>query len=218
MKAYIKWLTLGFLLTSCASTRYANEFGETTLIHTDQYEVIQSKVTWTHAYPEGCPVVDFFEQFPEYDEIINVSISEQVYEKKFSIFMLQKESTCKFTGIGIRYKSNLQKDSILTQSKADSLKSNIQQQESSSPTSIIPQAENSPLDTAKAEQDSSIQVSTQSPTELTAEEKEKRIQEQRRIQNARIKYRDAMLKKKQNINDPETLSTPVSNSEIKRND
>lgn len=218
MKAYIKWITLGFLLTSCASTRYANEFGETTLIHTDQYEVIQSKVTWTHAYPEGCPVVDFFEQFPEYDEIINVSISEQVYEKKFSIFMLQKESTCKFTGIGIRYKSNLQKDSIPTQSKADSLKSNIQQQESSSPTSIIPQAENSPLDTAKAEQDSSIQVSTQSPTELTAEEKEKRIQEQRRIQNARIKYRDAMLKKKQNINDPETLSTPVSNSEIKRND
>lgn len=218
MKAYIKWLTLGFLLTSCASTRYANEFGETTLIHTDQYEVIQSKVTWTHAYPEGCPVVDFFEQFPEYDEIINVSISEQVYEKKFSIFMLQKESTCKFTGIGIRYKSNLQKDSIPTQSKADPLKSNIQQQESSSPTSIIPQAENSPLDTAKAEQDSSIQVSTQSPTELTAEEKEKRIQEQRRIQNARIKYRDAMLKKKQNINDPETLSTPVSNSEIKRND
>ena len=218
MKAYIKWLTLGFLLTSCASTRYANEFGETTLIHTDQYEVIQSKVTWTHAYPEGCPVVDFFEQFPEYDEIINVSISEQVYEKKFSIFMLQKESTCKFTGIGIRYKSNLQKDSIPTQSKADSLKSNIQQQESSNPASIIPQAENSPLDTAKAEQDSSIQVSTQSPTELTAEEKEKRIQEQRRIQNARIKYRDAMLKKKQNINDPETLSTPVSNSEIKRND
>lgn len=218
MKAYIKWITLGFLLTSCASTRYANEFGETTLIHTDQYEVIQSKVTWTHAYPEGCPVVDFFEQFPEYDEIINVSISEQVYEKKFSIFMLQKESTCKFTGIGIRYKSNLQKDSIPTQSKADSLKSNIQQQESSSLTSIIPQAENSPLDTAKAEQDSSIQVSTQSPTELTAEEKEKRIQEQRRIQNARIKYRDAMLKKKQNINDPETLSTPVSNSEIKRND
>ena len=218
MKAYIKWITLGFLLTSCASTRYVNEFGETTLIHTDQYEVIQSKVTWTHAYPEGCPVVDFFEQFPEYDEIINVSISEQVYEKKFSIFMLQKESTCKFTGIGIRYKSNLQKDSIPTQSKAASLKSNIQQQESSSPTSIIPQAENSPLDTAKAEQDSSIQVSTQSPTELTAEEKEKRIQEQRRIQNARIKYRDAMLKKKQNINDPETLSTPVSNSEIKRND
>lgn len=218
MKAYIKWLTLGFLLTSCASTRYANEFGETTLIHTDQYEVIQSKVTWTHAYPEGCPVVDFFEQFPEYDEIINVSISEQVYEKKFSIFMLQKESTCKFTGIGIRYKSNLQKDSIPTQSKADSLKSNIQQQESSSPASIIPQAENSSLDTAKAEQDSSIQVSTQSPTELTAEEKEKRIQEQRRVQNARIKYRDAMLKKKQNINDPETLSTPVSNSEIKRND
>ncbi|MEE3339697.1 MAG: hypothetical protein VZR14_03115, partial [Hallerella sp.] len=62
------------------------------------------------------------------------------------------------------------------------------------------------------------QVSTQSPTELTAEEKEKRIQEQRRLQNARIKYRDAMLKKKQNINNPETLSTPVSNSEIKRND
>lgn len=48
-----------------------------------EYEKIMPNLRWENSYPQGCPVMDFYRQFGEYDEIVDVSITERIDEIKF---------------------------------------------------------------------------------------------------------------------------------------
>ena len=103
MKKYIYLGFLMVLLVGCATMRYSNEYGDNHVMLAEQYEAIKPGLNWSKTYPEGCSVIDFYERFPEYDEIVNVSITEQINETKLGVLVISKKSFCKYTGIGVKY-------------------------------------------------------------------------------------------------------------------
>lgn len=96
----------GLLFAGCATTRYYNEYGRSRMRDGVEYEKIMPNLRWENSYPHGCPVMDFYRQFGEYDEIVDVSITERIDEIKFFSFVISKRSFCSYSGMGIVFKKS----------------------------------------------------------------------------------------------------------------
>lgn len=93
------------LFLGCATTSYRNEYGTHKMKDNTEYESVTPNVRWEKMYPEGCSVNDFYEHFL-FDEIVDVTVTEQVNETKLFSFVISKSSKCSFSGTGVNFKKN----------------------------------------------------------------------------------------------------------------
>lgn len=240
--------TLAFLsctlFIGCASTTYLNEYGENRLKNNDEYEKIDPNIRWKATFENGCPVINFYENFPNYDEIVDVSITEQINKKSFAIITISKESVCSYSGTGVVYKKSSNAQNLVSET------SNIPEQVQ--PTEEPPQetAESEPIEsssssfdeptaspiaeatsdlpaqdaaTENSEQNTATEISEQpqeiTPSSSAAQQTTQTSPEEReKMREASKRYQKAMMnKKKASKQDREDLSAHGNDSNAKRN-
>lgn len=106
MKKFALAIFCGMIIVGCASTTYRNDYGGNKMRSNAEYEKMDPNVRWKATFDNGCPIINFYEEFPKYDEIVDVSITEQINEKKFLVLQISKESVCSYSGTGVVYKKN----------------------------------------------------------------------------------------------------------------
>lgn len=190
----------------------------------DEYEKIDPNIRWKATFENGCPVINFYENFPNYDEIVDVSITEQINKKSFAIITISKESVCSYSGTGVVYKKSSNAQNLVSET------SNIPEQVQ--PTEEPPQetAESEPIESSSSSFDeptaspiteatsdlptqdaASSSSAIQQTTQTSPEEREK-------MREASKRYQKAMMnKKKASKQDREDLSAHGNDSNAKRN-
>jgi len=103
-----KLLLLGLsaaLFAGCAHTYYSNEFLHGAGGDAPNYKDVQPKLTMTAKFKnQGCPVNAFYEAFPDYDEIVNITITQRYHFVQLMSFKIGEASTCEYLGTGINFK------------------------------------------------------------------------------------------------------------------
>lgn len=236
MKKIILTMFCGFLIAGCASTTYRNEYGGNKMRNNAEYEKMDANLRW-QSNLEGCPIINYYENFPKYDEIVDVSITEQITTKKFIVLQLSKETVCSYSGTGVIYKKPAKEP--VKQPETQPCETKIIQ------VPIQPPVEN--IDTIPSS--NSIEVPADStPSEEYAEQRLEEItnkykipttedssgtfvtppapakqitpEEREKMKASSRKYRDAMMKKKNEVKPEEPredLSTHGNDSNPKRN-
>lgn len=232
------------LLAGCASTTYLNEYGKNKLRSNAEYERIDPNLRWKATFENGCPVINFYENFPNYDEIVDVSITEQINKKSFAIITISKESVCSYSGTGVVYKKTF--GTPEQSSETNDIQDPAQQTEElpqataepepieNSSSSVVEPTESpipetstevSAQDTATAnfEQNTATEISEQpqeiTPSSSAAQQTTQTSPEEReKMREASKRYQKAMMNKKNaSKQNREDLSAHGNDSNAKRN-
>lgn len=108
MKKLILLVTTVLLFTGCTTVRYHNQFGNTLPINKNDYESVKSIHHFAKFKHSGCPVYSFYDAFDsEFDDIVNISISEKHSVFKLFFVFPFESATCDYTGTGVKYKAEL---------------------------------------------------------------------------------------------------------------
>lgn len=104
MKKIILSIFCAVLISGCTSVSYHNQYGGNRLRSNVEYEKMDSNLHWNASFEAGCPIINYYQQFANYDEIVDVSISEKITTKYFFFFELSKVSDCSYSGTGVVFK------------------------------------------------------------------------------------------------------------------
>lgn len=111
------------LLTGCGRTYYSS-FSHGGMIDTANYKTIQPKLQHSERFRHsGCPVLAIYEAFPEYDDIVNITISQKYHYVDLLGFRLNEGSQCEFSGTGVVYKDGIKaSEGPITSGRVSSIK------------------------------------------------------------------------------------------------
>ncbi|MCQ2093085.1 MAG: hypothetical protein MJY85_10455 [Fibrobacter sp.] len=103
-----KLLMLGLsaaLFAGCAHTYYSNQDLHTASGDAVNYKNIQPNLTMTAKFKnKGCPVNAFYEAFSDYDDIVDITITERYHFVALMGLMLGEHSLCEYKGTGVYFK------------------------------------------------------------------------------------------------------------------
>lgn len=103
-----KILMLGLsaaLFAGCTHTYYSNQDLHTASGDAVNYKNIQPNLTMTAKFKnKGCPVNAFYEAFSDYDDIVDITITERYHFVNLMGLTLEELSLCEYKGTGVYFK------------------------------------------------------------------------------------------------------------------
>lgn len=124
------------LFAGCAHNYYSNEFIHPVGADGVNYKDVQLNLKMNAKFKNnGCPVNAFYEAFPDYDEIVNITISQRYHFVDLMGLKLGEYSACEYLGTGIVFKDGyaskgpIEADTPASKKKAKKAKSKPKKEE-----------------------------------------------------------------------------------------